>query len=60
MSDRAFAPDWLTRGIGIDFEFMKNTFLVSQKINFNLPDEKNGNTVIEDCNKELVYIDLLK
>ena len=52
---RDFAPDWVSRGIGIDFEFMKNTYLLSPKIDFSLPDNKKGkDSLIKNiCIKEI-------
>jgi hypothetical protein len=58
-NDRSFAPEWISRDIGIDFEYMKIVHDDMSRSNTDLPDDKfggNTETTMEICRSDFKII----
>jgi hypothetical protein len=58
-NDRSFAPEWISRDIGIDVEYMKNVHDNMNRLNTDLPDDKFGGnieTTFERCRRQFKII----
>jgi hypothetical protein len=38
-NDRSFAPNWVSRDVGVDFEYMKGVFPLISGLESELPDD---------------------
>jgi hypothetical protein len=58
-NDRSFAPDWVSRDIGIDIEYMKNVSDNMTGVYQDLPDDKFGGkteTTLKICESQFRII----
>jgi hypothetical protein len=58
-NDRSFAPEWVTKDIGLDFEYMRNVADRMPDVSQDLPDNKfgsNAETILEICAREFEII----
>ena len=58
-NNRSFAPEWISRDIGIDFEYMKQIALTMNNFTQDLPDEIIGASTeskLETCSSSFRII----